>query len=94
MASAVGSGPQPHIPLTSMHPMIGPYAVAGQPVRYGPPMPNGYPGIPQPIPQGAMPPGGFFSLFRDELSVSQCLTVNVSISLFLRTIALYMVLIV
>ncbi|KAL8534140.1 hypothetical protein ACS0TY_010229 [Phlomoides rotata] len=57
VASAVGSGPQPHIPLTSMHPMIAAYGVAGQPVRYGPPMPNGYPGIPQHIPQGAMPPG-------------------------------------
>lgn len=52
------------IPLASHHPMmVPPYAVAGQPMRYGPPMSNGYPGMPQPLPQGAMPPGGFFSLF-------------------------------
>ena len=30
-----------------------PYVIAGQPMRYGPPMSNGY---------SAMPPGGFFSL--------------------------------
>ncbi|XP_042064047.1 RNA-binding protein 25-like isoform X2 [Salvia splendens] len=31
-----------------------PYVMAGQPMRYGPPMSNGYPGMPH---QGAMPPG-------------------------------------
>ncbi|KAH6809572.1 hypothetical protein C2S51_027355 [Perilla frutescens var. frutescens] len=49
-APAVGGGP--------VHPLMAPpYAVAGQPMRYGPPMSNGYPGMPQPVPQGAMPPG-------------------------------------
>lgn len=72
-APAVGSGPQPQVPVGSVHPVMAPpYAVAGQPIRYGPPMPNGYPGMPQPLPQGAMPPGGFFSLFPIS-----CLSLNI-----------------
>ncbi|KAI3467514.1 hypothetical protein Pfo_024177 [Paulownia fortunei] len=60
MASAptVGSGPPPQVQVASVHPVMAPpYALAGQPMRYAPPMPNGYPAIHQPIPQGAMPPG-------------------------------------
>ncbi|XP_042048982.1 RNA-binding protein 25-like isoform X2 [Salvia splendens] len=52
-APAVGNGP-----LASVHPVMAPpYAMPGQPMRYGPPMSNGYPGMPQPLHQGAMPPG-------------------------------------
>ncbi|KAL1565645.1 RNA-binding protein 25-like isoform X2 [Salvia divinorum] len=52
-APAVGSGQ-----VASVHPvMVPPYVMAGQPMRYGPPMSNGYPGVPQPLHQGAMPPG-------------------------------------
>ncbi|XP_042053021.1 RNA-binding protein 25-like isoform X2 [Salvia splendens] len=52
-APAVGNGP-----LASVHPVMAPpYAMVGQPMRYGPPMSNGYPGMPQPLHQGAMPPG-------------------------------------
>ncbi|KAK6139216.1 hypothetical protein DH2020_027036 [Rehmannia glutinosa] len=60
MASAptVGSGQPPQVQVASMHPVLAaPYALAGQPMRYGSPMPNGYPVMPQPVPQGAMPPG-------------------------------------
>ncbi|KAL7091656.1 hypothetical protein ACP275_12G118800 [Erythranthe tilingii] len=54
----VGSGPPPQAPLSLMHPMMLPhYGMAGQPIRYGPPMPNGYPAMQQPGLQGAMPPG-------------------------------------
>ncbi|KAL3819213.1 hypothetical protein ACJIZ3_005118 [Penstemon smallii] len=48
-APAVGNGAPPQVP--GMPPS---YAIAGQPVRYAQPMPNGYPAIPQ----GAMPPPG------------------------------------
>ncbi|KAL7133068.1 hypothetical protein ABFS83_12G116400 [Erythranthe nasuta] len=54
----VGSGPPPQAPLSLMHPMMLPhYGMAGQPIRYGPPMPNGYAAMQQPGLQGAMPPG-------------------------------------
>ncbi|XP_042053044.1 RNA-binding protein 25-like isoform X2 [Salvia splendens] len=52
-APTVGNGP-----LASVHPVMAlPYAMVGQPMRYGPPTSNGYPGMPQPLHQGAMPPG-------------------------------------
>ncbi|XP_042048944.1 RNA-binding protein 25-like isoform X1 [Salvia splendens] len=52
-APAVGNGP-----LASVHPVMAPpYAMPSQPMRYGPPMSNGYPGMPQPLHQGAMPLG-------------------------------------
>ncbi|GFQ05931.1 RNA-binding protein 25 [Phtheirospermum japonicum] len=57
LAPTVGSGPPPQVQMASLHPVISPYAVAGQPMRFVPPMPNGYQPMPQPAPQGAMPPG-------------------------------------
>lgn len=63
-APAVGSGPTAQAPLASLHPVMMPhYALPGQPIRYAPPMPNGYQAMPQHLPQGAMPPGGFSYLF-------------------------------
>ncbi|KAL2510394.1 splicing factor PWI domain-containing protein/RNA recognition motif (RRM)-containing protein [Forsythia ovata] len=56
-APATGSG-VPQVPMASMPVVMAPYAMHGQPMRPYAPMPNGYPGIPQPVPHGAMPPPG------------------------------------
>ncbi|KAL6547283.1 hypothetical protein OROMI_023004 [Orobanche minor] len=52
-APTVGSGPvtQVQVPV-----IASPYGVVGQPMRFLPPMPNGYRAIPQHVPQGSMPP--------------------------------------
>ncbi|XP_022886166.1 RNA-binding protein 25 isoform X1 [Olea europaea var. sylvestris] len=56
-APSPGSG-VPQTPVASMPVMMAPYTVPGQPMRPYAPLPNGYPGIPQSLPQGAMPPPG------------------------------------
>lgn len=62
-APSPGSG-VPQTPVASMPVMMAPYTVPGQPMRPYAPLPNGYPGIPQSLPQGAMPPpGGLLLIF-------------------------------
>ncbi|KAL3654071.1 hypothetical protein CASFOL_003752 [Castilleja foliolosa] len=56
VAMALAPGPLPQVQMASFHPMNSPYAVAGQPMRFMQPMPNGYQHMPQPVPQGVMPP--------------------------------------
>ncbi|CAA0814143.1 splicing factor PWI domain-containing protein / RNA recognition motif (RRM)-containing protein [Striga hermonthica] len=56
MASSptVGSVPQ-QVQVAAVHPgMAPPYSLPGQPIRYLPPMPNGFPAIPQAVPQGVV----------------------------------------
>ncbi|KAL3631033.1 hypothetical protein CASFOL_024017 [Castilleja foliolosa] len=56
MAPTVGSGLPPQAQMGTLNPAISPYAVAGQHMRFVPPMQNGYQPMPQPVPQGVMPP--------------------------------------